>query len=731
MRVFSTSSFVANVSAGITTGLVNLVYGISFAAIIFSGDLARFFPQGLSISLIGATVTAIIVAWLSSFPFALAGSDPNSAAILGLVAVEIAQSLPNAESDAYLYPTVWTTIIFSTLATGLLLFILGWFRLGRWVRFIPYPVIGGFLAGAGWLIASSSFKVMTGFSVSLETLPKFIQLETLSQWLLGLLFTVVLLFMVERYKYFWVLPSLLFAGTVCFDGMWGLIYTFSAQLNSQDYFFKPFPREQLWQAWQWSTFTHVNWSIVIQQSGTVAAMTVIVMVSILLNATGIELATSRSIDLNRELRANGIANLINGFCGGGISYLSIHRSLLNQQAGATSPLAAIIAGGFCGTTLIFGSSFLAYLPKTILGGLLLYLGLRLLIRWVYEAWFQLPLVDYLLIIVILIIIAIWGFLEGVGAGILIACFFFIFNYGRISGIKYTLSGATYRSNVQRSFPQRMCLHDEAGCIYILVLHGFIFFGTANDLLDEISDRLNNPDLTQLQFVVFDFRLVNGIDSSAVLSFMKLKQLAKNLHLNLVFTQLQPAITEQLNQGGLILDKSNICFVFDDLDRGIEWCENRVLENKHMYDDESIPFQEQLQEFIPDDESVIKLMGYLEMLEFPEGKFLFRQGDLSNGLYFLASGQVSVVLELSNDQTKRLRTYNHGTILGEMGLYTHAPRSASVVADRLSHLYYLSTQAFEKIEIEDPQLASSVHKFIVSLLVERLKRCEKELKDLLQ
>ena len=322
-------------------------------------------------------------------------------------------------------------------------------------------------------------------------------------------------------------------------------------------------------------------------------------------------------------------------------------------------------------------------------------------------------------------------MEGVGAGILIACFFFIFNYGRISGIKYTLSGATYRSNVQRSFPQRMCLHDEAGCIYILVLHGFIFFGTANDLLDEISDRLNNPDLPQLQFVVFDFRLVNGIDSSAVLSFMKLKQLAKNLHLNLVFTQLQPAIAEQLNQGGLILDKSNICLVFDDLDRGIEWCENRVLENKHMYDDESIPFQEQLQEFIPDDESVFKLMGYLEMLEIPEGKFLFRQGDLSNGLYFLASCQVSVVLELSNDQTKRLRTYNHGTILGEMGLYTHAPRSASVVADRLSYLYYLSTQSFERIEIEDPQLASSVHKFIVSLLVERLKRCEKELKDLLQ
>ena len=681
MRVFTSSSLLSNISAGLTTGLVNLVYSISFAALIFSGELARFFPQGLGIALIGSTVTAIIVAWKSSFPFALAGPDPNSAVILSLVAVEIANSLRKTNPEA-LYPTVWATIIFSTLTSGIFLFVLGWFQLGRWVRFIPYPVIGGFLAGAGWLIARSSFKVMAGISLELGTIPKFFQIETLFQCLLGIIFAVTLLLALNRYKHFLALPSLVVVGTVCFDGLWWLSHLFSLSLNSEDYFFKPFPQDRLWQAWQWSTFSHIDWAILSQQSSTVLAMTVIVTLSILLNATGIELATSRSIDLNRELRANGIANLINGVCGGGMSYISIHRTLLNQQAGAKSPLAAIIAGGFCGATLIFGSSFLAYLPKTILGGLLLYIGLSMLIRWVYHAWFQFTPVDYLLIIIILIIIAIWGFLQGVGAGILIACFFFIFNYGRTSGIKYTLSGSIYRSNVQRSFPQRTCLQEEAGCIYILVLHGFIFFGTANGLLDEISDRIKNPDLPQLQFVVFDFRLVNGIDSSAVLSFMKLNQLATNLHLTLVFTHLQSTVSQQLIQGGLITEASDICYVFDDLDRGIEWCENRVLENKNIYDSESIPFQKQLQEFILDELLVNRLMGHLELLEIPEGQFLFRQDDASNGLYFLESGQVSVVLEISDSQTKRIQTYNNGTILGEIGLYTQASRSASVVADRL-------------------------------------------------
>jgi SulP family sulfate permease len=155
MRAFQVRSLLPNLFAGLTAGLVTLIYSISFAALIFSGNLTHFFPQGVGSALIGTTVTAIIVASRSSFPFVLAGPDSNASAILALMASAIATSLESPDAAGRLFPTFWVAITLGTILTGLFLFILGRLRLGRWARFIPYPVMGGFLAGTGWLIARS------------------------------------------------------------------------------------------------------------------------------------------------------------------------------------------------------------------------------------------------------------------------------------------------------------------------------------------------------------------------------------------------------------------------------------------------------------------------------------------------------------------------------------------------------------------------------------------------
>jgi len=125
------------------------------------------------------------------------------------------------------------------------------------------------------------------------------------------------------------------------------------------------------------------------------------------------------------------------------------------------------------------------------------------------------------------------------------------------------------------------------------------------------------------------------------------------------------------------------------------------------------------------------MAYLEQVDLDRAEYLFRQGDPSGGLYFLESGCVSVVSELRDGAILRRRTYRGGTILGEMGLFSGAPRSASVVADEKSRLHYLSKEAFEKIERDAPLLASHFNKGIVNLVAERLRRSEEEVKMLLQ
>src|SRR5262245_50438645 len=132
-----TGSVFPNVVAGLISGLVTLVYSLSFAALIFSGKLAPYFPQGLGTALIGAAVTAIIVGWKSPFPFTLAGPEANSAIILALGGRAIAAALNSPEQEPTIYPTVWAGIILSTLVNGLFLYLLGRFRLGQLARYVP------------------------------------------------------------------------------------------------------------------------------------------------------------------------------------------------------------------------------------------------------------------------------------------------------------------------------------------------------------------------------------------------------------------------------------------------------------------------------------------------------------------------------------------------------------------------------------------------------------------
>jgi SulP family sulfate permease len=725
------ADFFPNLLAGLTSGLVNVAYSVSFAALIFSGHLAPYFPQGLGTVLMGAAVTGIIVAWRSPFPFTLAGPEANSAIILALAGRSIAEALGSPAQQSSIYPTVWASIILSSATIGLFLYLLGRFHLGQLVRYVPYPVIGGFLAGTGWLITRSSFKVMTGIPLGLAELPNFLRADILDQWIAGVAVASILFLVLNRFRHFLILPGVLLGGVVLGKAVWWILQRASPPLNPDGWFFKPFPHDGVWAGWTFATLTHIDWAVLGHQAGTLLAMMVIVMLSILLNSTGLEVATGRNIDLNDELRANGVANLVNGACGGVVGYLSINRCLLNHQAGATSPVAGTIAGLVCGSVLVFGSSFLTYVPKPLMGGLLLYIGGNLLVRWVFKSRSQLPFFDYLLVLLILTIIVSFGFLAGVGVGILIACLLFIVSYGKTSCIKYTLSGETCQSNVFRSDAQQELLRKEGDSIAIFVLHGFIFFGTANSLLDQVRRRLGDETRAKLAYMVLDFRLVSGLDSSATLSFVKLEQLATKVALNLVFTQLHPLIEAQLRQGGVGSGKGAGFRSYTDLDHGVEWCENQILESHQMLAAPTLPLAAQLLSLLKETGKVATLMSYLRPIELQAGQYLFRRGDAADGFYFLEAGRVSVVVELPNGAILRHRTYMGGTILGEMGFYSQTPRSASVIAEQASRLHFLSSEAFEKLTANDPLLAACFNQGVVNLVAERLRRVEESMELLLR
>jgi SulP family sulfate permease len=108
------------------------------------------------------------------------------------------------------------------------------------------------------------------------------------------------------------------------------------------------------------------------------------LVSILLTATALELSFEKDVDLNKELRAAGLASFVSGLAGGMVGFHSLSMPRLALSVGARSRWVGVAAGLLCGGVIWAGTGFVAYVPRFVCGGVLVFLGLIFLWEWVYE-----------------------------------------------------------------------------------------------------------------------------------------------------------------------------------------------------------------------------------------------------------------------------------------------------------------------------------------------------------
>ncbi|MFW6359093.1 MAG: cyclic nucleotide-binding domain-containing protein, partial [Chroococcales cyanobacterium] len=220
--------------------------------------------------------------------------------------------------------------------------------------------------------------------------------------------------------------------------------------------------------------------------------------------------------------------------------------------------------------------------------------------------------------------------------------------------------------------------------------------------------------------------VEGMDASGVLTFIKLLKIARQRNLTLVYTNLLPKLEEQLRKGGGIEEDEARCQILPDLDRGLEWCENELLKDILPHKKEK-PLKEQLTRLFLTPEQAEEFIRYLKPKQVEAGEVIFEAGAKQECLYFIESGQVSVLLDLPNGQTKRLQTHSQGAVLGEMRFYGKPPLSSLVTADSPSQLYQLDRATFEKMKQESPHLAYALQEYIVRFLCDSLTRREEQVR----
>ncbi|MGH8947855.1 MAG: cyclic nucleotide-binding domain-containing protein, partial [Acidimicrobiia bacterium] len=425
----------------------------------------------------------------------------------------------------------------------------------------------------------------------------------------------------------------------------------------------PFPEGGLWPGPALDALGGADWGALAGEAAGLVTILLIVPITLLLYIGALEIETKTDVDMNAELRATGWANVAAGAVGGPPGYMYLADTLITQQlVGRRRGPAVVAAIGILGV-LAVGGVVLEFVPEFIIGGLLLFVGADFVVEWLWASRRRMTRLDYALMWGIVLVMATVGFLPGVAAGLVAAIALFVVRYSRIDVVKHSLTARERRSNIERSESDADHLQEAGDSVLILELQGFIFFGTASRITRHVRSRLD--DTQTLRFVIFDFRQVTGIDSSAVVLFERIALLAREYGLVLVFTGLSPTHRALFSELSAVYE--DVIRDETDLDYGMAWCEDRLLAAAGV----SAGQRRALPALLADE-----LAPYLARRIVPAGSQLLRQGEPTTGIFLIVSGRVTVLLEGRDGEQVRLRTLLEGTVLGEISLYRDEPHTAT-------------------------------------------------------
>jgi sulfate permease, SulP family len=709
--------------AGVIASVVLIANIVSFGALMFPGELNGGIPIAIWAMLIGSCVGGIWIALATSLPPLSVGIDSPTGTVLILLSAMTGGRILAAGGDPQgAVQAIMLIFVAATFACGALLYFLGACRLGSFFRFVPSSVVGGFLAATGFFLLAGGVRMTTGRTVTLDGLTAHWSApETIK--IASAVLTLIILLSVRR----WIQSAFALPATLLAMWLGSMALLRSLGLNGVEhgwYF------HSLGALTRWSPFTALHMSalngpMLVRLLPEILVTAIVALISLITKVSSIETARQASADLDRELRAHGVASLVAVPLGGIGGSLQVGTSSLLEHLGG-----ARMSGVACAVTLgIVGMANFdlpGLIPIPLVAGLVFYLAYSFIfdaLRRPYQqrAWFDLGLA-----IVIAVVCLQYGYLIGVLTGLVCACMIFTVSYARLGAVRRHATRAEVPSHVVRPREATAYLRQNGGAIQLYWLSGYIFFGSSEGLFERIQADIGKLSPRKVSYVLLDFSHVSGSDSAAVLSLGKLRNFCVRHGATLVFCSLSAASHRVLERGGFFRGK-NPCQVFDDFQTALCWCEGQLLDKSDIVTDMSQHgFEAWLQQRLGPTASIPELIGYLERKEIGAAQIIYREGDTSDTLDLVAAGNLNVDIATENGGTRRLRRLATHTVVGEMGFFRRSTRSATVSSDGPAVLFAMTRVNLERMRREQPDLAGTFTDFIVQVIADRLDATNREI-----
>jgi sulfate permease, SulP family len=710
------ASVIKALLAGLIIGTMTVVFTVSKATLIFSGELAPFLSQGIGLVLIGATVMATIAVFSVSCRSVIVQPQDVTAVLLATTIAGLTVSAGLAPEQGF--ATVVVLIGLTTFLAGLTCYGIGHLKLGFIIRYVPRQVTAGFLAASGLLLVREAFKIVVADS-SAWTAPGI--LLRWPQWLPWFLLGLVLAISVRRWRSGFVVPLVIALSAAAFYLALQALGMGVDAARDSGWLLGPFPSDTLLRRPAAANFQNVNWQALAPAIPMMLAVMGLCLLGALLNVVSLELLSGREADLNGALKTLGLANSAAGLVGGLPGYHMVGMTGMAKRIGMPDITAGLSVAAMSALCLVFGASLLSDLPRGLVAGVIWYLGFDLLLAALWDYGRRIPWRDKALVTVIPLVAVTLGVLPALALGLVAACLLFVFVYAQIDVVRLFTTAAHLKARVERSPQDREHLSRFGERTHVYKLSGFLFFGTTQRLLTRLQDTLQGRVAPHI--IVLDLKRIVGLDLSAWDAFERLSRRCAEQSVTLMLTGLSVPLRQQFAEQLAGLQHRHVQ-VTDDLDGVLAALEEQNLAQVKAAADAS----DDATKHDSDEDVIAILQRQGEQRHYRAGETVMREGATSDSIMVLLSGQLDVSVDQGAAGVATLNRLLPGALFGEVGFYSQRERSASVVAAQDSTVLVVSAQRLEFVERNAPTDASKLHRALARVVANRLIAATLLLKD---
>ena len=675
-------------------------------------------------------------------PAGLSAADGAYAGLLGTALICLASGLIGGTRGLISAPTGPTLVLLGGalvaltetglgsgalfLALAIVMILTGVFQLliglsggGRLIKYIPYPVVSGFMLGSALLMINSQLDTISAS----EVIAGWVQWW----WLPAAAAIVTIASAVGAGRLLAWLPGPvagLFAGTVAFH----LVAVLRGVPLPDVWMIGALPGMRAPSFDLSGLSATLPWNVIVPAA---LALSVLASLDTLLTAVVADVTTGARHDAGRELVGQGLGQIAAGVCGGMAGAGTTAATVVAAKSGGRRW--AAFAAGICFVLLLsIGGGVGTLLPVPVLAGIICYVAIdmvdRDLFRWVRDRQTR---VDAGIAVVVAMITVFYDLMIAVGVGIGIAIFLFIRSEIKSPVVHRRSTGRQSRSTRHRNERESALLDAHGDRIVFFELRGNLFFATADRLFEEMLDDLDEP-----KWLIVHLRRVGQIDLTAIRFFQQTANriaahdgqlLFCNLHERFgIGAEMSTALSRIAAAGG-----ANV-LTFNGKDEALEYAEDallRALDCEPTRSDDAVALEDNDLCRRLDSEDVRTLRSAVIERSLEPGERLFAAGEGGAEMYIVLRGEVDIRLPTTSHHHKRLASCGPGSFFGELSMLKPGPRAADAVAMRRTEVLVLDGSGLAQLQDAHPATAARLLRALCEIEVTQLRWSSNELQRL--